>query len=175
MQGSAVALGILLALTTLKVNFPVECWLALARNHIGPRSYKPNDIVTASDGTSIEVVHTEGKDKNGQIIGVYSEYTEKVAKESGINNKIAGQPYNLDWTGQLKRQTDIKTRTVTNDVLVQIDSSSPTLLPLFETIEKYGFLSNPNTIFGYQPQKKDVVINIIKTTALSKLKRKLNV
>lgn len=118
---------------------------------------------------------TEGKDKNGQIIGVYSEYTEKVAKESGINNKIAGQPYNLDWTGQLKRQTDIKTRTVTNDVLVQIDSSSPTLLPLFETIEKYGFLSNPNTIFGYQPQKKDVVINIIKTTALSKLKRKLNV
>lgn len=118
---------------------------------------------------------SEGKDKNGQIIGVYSEYTEKVAKESGINNKIAGQPYNLDWTGQLKRQTDIKTRTVTNDVLVQIDSSSPTLLPLFETIEKYGFLSNPNTIFGYQPQKKDVVINIIKTTALSKLKRKLNV
>ena len=118
---------------------------------------------------------SEGKDKNGQIIGVYSEYTEKVAKESGINNKIAGQPYNLDWTGQLKRQTDIKTRTVTNDVLVQIDSSSPTLLPLFETIEKYGFLSNPNTIFGYQPQKKDVVINIIKTTALSKLKIKLNV
>ena len=118
---------------------------------------------------------SEGKDKNGQIIGVYSEYTEKVAKESGINNKIAGEPYNLDWTGQLKRQTDIKTRTVSNDVLVQIDSTSPTLLPLFQTIEKYGFLSNPNTIFGYQPQKKDVVIKIIKTTALSKLKRKLNV
>jgi hypothetical protein len=118
---------------------------------------------------------SEGKDKNGQIIGKYSKSTQYIAKESGINNKIAGQPYNLDWTGQLKRQTDIKTRTVTNDVLVQIDSSSPTLLPLFETIEKYGFLSNPNTIFGYQPQKKDVVINIIKTTALSKLKRKLNV
>ena len=118
---------------------------------------------------------SEGKDKNGEVIGVYSEYTEKVAKESGINNKIAGQPYNLDWTGQLKRQTDIKTRTVSNDVLVQIDSTSPTLLPLFQTIEKYGFLSNPNTIFGYQPQKKDVVTRIIKTTALSKLKRKLNV
>lgn len=118
---------------------------------------------------------SEGKDKNGQIIGKYSKSTQYIAKESGINNKIAGQPYNLDWTGQLKRQTDIKTRTVTNDVLVQIDSSSPTLLPLFETIEKYGFLSNPNTIFGYQPQKKDVVINIIKNTALSKLKRKLNV
>ena len=32
----------------------------------------------------------EGEDKNGEIIGKYSEYTQKVAKESGINNKIAG-------------------------------------------------------------------------------------
>ena len=61
MQGSAVALGVLLALTTLKVNYPVECWLALAMNHIGPRAYKPNDIVSAADGTSIEVVHTDAE------------------------------------------------------------------------------------------------------------------
>jgi len=37
MEGSAVALGTLLALTELKVDFPVDCWLALAQNHIGPR------------------------------------------------------------------------------------------------------------------------------------------
>jgi leucyl aminopeptidase len=61
MQGSAVALGTLLALTKLKVNFPVECWMALAMNHIGPKSYKPNDVVTACDGTSIEVVHTDAE------------------------------------------------------------------------------------------------------------------
>ena len=61
MQGSAVALGTLLALTKLKVNFPVECWMALAMNHIGPRAYKPNDVVTASDGTTIEVVHTDAE------------------------------------------------------------------------------------------------------------------
>jgi len=61
MQGSAVALGTLLALTKLKVNFPVECWMALAMNHIGPKSYKPNDVVTASDGTTIEVVHTDAE------------------------------------------------------------------------------------------------------------------
>jgi leucyl aminopeptidase len=61
MQGSAVALGTLLALTRLKVNFPVECWMALAMNHIGPKSYKPNDIVTASDGTTIEIVHTDAE------------------------------------------------------------------------------------------------------------------
>jgi len=61
MQGSAVALGTLLALTKLKVNFPVECWMALAMNHIGPKSYKPNDVVTACDGTTIEVVHTDAE------------------------------------------------------------------------------------------------------------------
>jgi len=61
MQGSAVALGAFMALTRLKVNFPVECWLALAMNHIGPKAYKPNDVITASDGTSIEIVHTDAE------------------------------------------------------------------------------------------------------------------
>ena len=61
MQGSAVALGTFLALTRLKVNFPVECWMALAMNHIGPKAYKPNDVVTAFDGTTIEIVHTDAE------------------------------------------------------------------------------------------------------------------
>lgn len=61
MQGSAVALGTFLALTRLNVDYPVEAWLALAMNHIGPNSYKPNDVVTASDGTTIEVVHTDAE------------------------------------------------------------------------------------------------------------------
>ena len=61
MQGSAVALGTFLALSRLKVPFRMECWLALAMNHIGPKAYKPNDVVTASDGTNIEVVHTDAE------------------------------------------------------------------------------------------------------------------
>ncbi len=61
MQGSAVALGTFLALTRLKVNFPVECWLALATNHIGSKAYKPDDVVTAANGTTIEVVHTDAE------------------------------------------------------------------------------------------------------------------
>lgn len=61
MQGSAVALGTLLALTLLEVDYPVDCWLALAQNHIGPRAYKVNDIITASDGTTIEIVHTDAE------------------------------------------------------------------------------------------------------------------
>ncbi len=61
MQGSAVALGTLLALGRLGPDYAIECWLALAMNHIGPKAYKPNDVVTASDGTSIEVVHTDAE------------------------------------------------------------------------------------------------------------------
>ncbi|MDR2877583.1 MAG: leucyl aminopeptidase family protein [Chromatiales bacterium] len=61
MEGSAVALGTLLALTRLRAPFPIKCWLALAQNHIGPRAYKPTDVVTASNGTTIEVVHTDAE------------------------------------------------------------------------------------------------------------------
>lgn len=61
MAGSAVALGTLLALSTLKVDFPVDCWLALAQNMISPAAYKQNDVVTALDGTTIEVVHTDAE------------------------------------------------------------------------------------------------------------------
>ncbi len=61
MAGSAVALGTLLALSRLRVDFPVDCWLALAQNHIGPRAYKPNDVVTACNGTTIEVIHTDAE------------------------------------------------------------------------------------------------------------------
>lgn len=61
MQGSAVALGAFLALSRLQVDMELECWLALAMNHIGPQAYKPNDVVTAANGTSIEVVHTDAE------------------------------------------------------------------------------------------------------------------
>ncbi len=61
MQGSAVALGTLLALTRLQVDYPVDCWLALAQNHIGSGAYRPNEVVRAVDGTSIEVIHTDAE------------------------------------------------------------------------------------------------------------------
>ena len=61
MNGSAVALGILAAATAAKLKVNIDCWLALAQNHIGPRAYKQNDIVTALNGTTIEIVHTDAE------------------------------------------------------------------------------------------------------------------
>lgn len=61
MNGSAVALGILLAASQSQLAVNVECWLALAQNHIGPHAYKQNDVVTALNGTTIEIVHTDAE------------------------------------------------------------------------------------------------------------------
>ncbi len=61
MNGSAVALGILLAATQQKLVVNIDCWLALAQNHISPKAYKQNDIVTALNGTTIEIMHTDAE------------------------------------------------------------------------------------------------------------------
>jgi leucyl aminopeptidase len=61
MNGSAVALGILLAATQLKLPLQIDCWLAIAQNHIGPNAYKQNDVVTALNGTTIEIMHTDAE------------------------------------------------------------------------------------------------------------------
>jgi leucyl aminopeptidase len=61
MEGSAVALGTLLALTQMNVDFPVDCWLALAQNHIGPKAYRQNEVVKSASGTTVEIVHTDAE------------------------------------------------------------------------------------------------------------------
>jgi leucyl aminopeptidase len=61
MGGSAVALAILLAAAELKLPLQIDCWLAIAKNHISPHAYAAGDIVTALDGTTIEVVHTDAE------------------------------------------------------------------------------------------------------------------
>ncbi len=61
MNGSAVALGILLAATEQKLAVNIDCWLALAQNHISPKAYKQNDIVKALNGTTIEIIHTDAE------------------------------------------------------------------------------------------------------------------
>jgi leucyl aminopeptidase len=61
MSGSAVALASLVALARLGYPRPVEAWLALAENRIGPDAYQPQDVVTALDGTTIQVIHTDAE------------------------------------------------------------------------------------------------------------------
>jgi leucyl aminopeptidase len=61
MAGSAVVVGALAALTAIDYPRPVDAWLALAENRIGPAAYTQQDVVTAANGTTIQVTHTDAE------------------------------------------------------------------------------------------------------------------
>lgn len=61
MNGSAVALGTLLAAARAELPVRIDCWLAIAQNHISPRAYKQNDVVTALNGMTVEIIHTDAE------------------------------------------------------------------------------------------------------------------
>ncbi len=61
MEGSAVAVGSLYALHALRSPLTVDCWLAITENRTGPLAYKPQDVVRAANGTSIQVIHTDAE------------------------------------------------------------------------------------------------------------------
>jgi leucyl aminopeptidase len=61
MQGSAVAVGTLLSLSRRHVPLEIDCWLALTENEIGPRAYRPQEVVRAINGVTIQVVHSDAE------------------------------------------------------------------------------------------------------------------
>jgi leucyl aminopeptidase len=61
MSGSAVALATLLALSELNAPISADAWLAITENNIGPSAYRPQEIVRACNGTTIQVIHTDAE------------------------------------------------------------------------------------------------------------------
>lgn len=61
MNGAAVVLGIMAAAANLNLPVQLDAWLAIADNSIGPLAYRPGDVVTAVNGCTIEVVHTDAE------------------------------------------------------------------------------------------------------------------
>ena len=61
MGGSAVAVGVLLTITQLGLPYPVDCWLAITENRTGPHAYKSQDVITAANGKTIQVIHTDAE------------------------------------------------------------------------------------------------------------------
>jgi leucyl aminopeptidase len=61
MQGSAVAVGTLLALHRLDSPCVVDCWLAISENNIGPQAFRPQEIVRALNGTTVQIVHSDAE------------------------------------------------------------------------------------------------------------------
>jgi leucyl aminopeptidase len=61
MQGSAVALSTLIGAKELGLRVRLKAWLAVTENHISPRGFKPDEVVTALNGTTIEIVNTDAE------------------------------------------------------------------------------------------------------------------
>ncbi len=61
MAGSAVALATLLALAELRAPFSADAWLAITENQIGPHAYRPQEVVRAANGVTIQVIHTDAE------------------------------------------------------------------------------------------------------------------
>jgi leucyl aminopeptidase len=61
MSGSAVALATLIALAELNAPVAVDAWLAITENNVGPNGYRPSEVITASNGVTIQVVHTDAE------------------------------------------------------------------------------------------------------------------
>jgi leucyl aminopeptidase len=61
MSGSAVALATLFALAELKAPIAVDAWLAITENQVGPNAYRPQEVVTASNGVTIQIIHTDAE------------------------------------------------------------------------------------------------------------------
>ena len=61
MQGSAVALGTGVELAAAKAPFAFDVWMAVTENRISATAYKSQDVVTAANGVSIQVIHTDAE------------------------------------------------------------------------------------------------------------------
>jgi leucyl aminopeptidase len=61
MQGSAVALGTLLAISRMELPLAVDAWLAITENRTGPTAYKSQDVIVAANGKSIQAIHTDAE------------------------------------------------------------------------------------------------------------------
>jgi leucyl aminopeptidase len=61
MSGSAVVLATLLALAELEAPIAVDAWLAISENNIGPKAYRPQEVIRAANGVTIQVIHTDAE------------------------------------------------------------------------------------------------------------------
>ncbi|MCL4244838.1 MAG: leucyl aminopeptidase [Candidatus Dadabacteria bacterium] len=65
MAGAAAVLGVMRALPALKPRVRVHGLIASCENMTGPRAYKPDDVIKAYNGKTIEVINT---DAEGRIV-----------------------------------------------------------------------------------------------------------
>ncbi|MEZ4546593.1 MAG: M17 family peptidase N-terminal domain-containing protein [Thermodesulfobacteriota bacterium] len=67
MAGAAAVLGVMKALPALKPGVRVHGLIASCENMTGPKAYKPDDVIKAYNGKTIEVINTDAEGKGGSV------------------------------------------------------------------------------------------------------------
>lgn len=120
---------------------------------------------------------SKGRDKKDNLVGTYSKYTEIISKKNPRPTKIkkAGNPYNLQWSGDFFKKTSLKISNNNTDLFFTLDSSSKNTNKLFKTIKKYGLIENPeSTLFGFQDNNKSKFVKAIEKIYYNKIINKLS-
>ncbi len=45
----------------LRAPLAADAWLAITENNIGPKAYRPQEVVRAVNGVTIQVIHTDAE------------------------------------------------------------------------------------------------------------------
>lgn len=61
MAGSAVALATIVAAARLRIPASIDAWLAISENSIGPKAYRPQEVIRALNGTTIQIIHSDAE------------------------------------------------------------------------------------------------------------------
>ena len=112
-----------------------------------------------------------GENMDGLAVGFYTEFTEKLSNIIGdaIMPKVAGEPYNLLWTGSLFEQIRIEFQ----DLGLNVDSASDNETPLFERISENAIVSEPYTIYGLNTENLEILLNSIQQDLIEEILIKL--
>ena len=105
----------------------------------------------------------KGEDNEGDLFGTYTEATQKIAAlERPRKPKVAGQPYNFEYTGGLFDGMELR---VSENQAYFFSTDSKTE----ELIGKYDGL------FGLQPENlKEVISNVIAPAFILQIRKELN-
>ena len=112
-----------------------------------------------------------GENMDGLAVGFYTEFTERLSNILGdaIMPKVAGEPYNLLWSGSLFEQIRIEYQ----DYGLDVDSTSENEAPLFGRIAENGIVSEPYTIYGLNLENLEILLNSIQQDLIEELLIKL--
>lgn len=111
-----------------------------------------------------------GENKDGDAVGLYTPYTEIIAIiENTIMPKIAGEPYNLLWTGSMFNQMIIDYE----DFGLNITSESDTKDKIIARIAGNDFVQEPHSIFGLNNENLKTLYIVLNSDLIEGIMRKL--